>query len=445
MAREQLSDPAVIGRSATEVLDGLFRHASFRGERAVAVSRLVLVALAVARLLLLRPQPLTENVLRTSLDCAAMLLGAAISLLNLRLTPDRGPAPRRLMLSVLADAALVFVFFLNSILWPGAEYRGLLRQHYVGLVLLAIGAAGVRLAFVPMVVGIVCNTALFQLLVGLDWLLWGARRGYGLYEIALFETLLLGAALLTWVVATRTRRLVIDAAQSLLLAERARLRLGAYVSLEVAAHALEDSVILLGGSRRPIAVLFSDLRGFTRYAEHIAPEDLVVELNDYFAAMVEVIHQHGGVVDKYMGDSIMVVFGVPLPRADDALRALRTSVAMQRALQQHNAQRQHRGLAPLRHGIGVHYGPAIAGHIGTADRLQYTVLGDVVNLANRLESATKDFDDVSVLLSAAVVRQARQHPDHVELPALRSLGAIAVRGREGAEEVFTFADDDAPR
>jgi adenylate cyclase len=182
-------------------------------------------------------------------------------------------------------------------------------------------------------------------------------------------------------------------------------------------------------------VLFSDLRGFTRYSEKISPERLVSELNAYLDVMVTVVRKHGGMVDKYIGDAIMVVFGLPEPQPDAPLRALRAAAEMQAALLVHNADRERRGLPPLQQGIGVHHGHAIAGNIGTEDRLQYTVIGDVVNLASRLESVTKE-RGVSSLFSQDVVDAAQATGQ--ETPPLAAAGSVQARGRDGSIEVYTL-------
>ena len=154
--------------------------------------------------------------------------------------------------------------------------------------------------------------------------------------------------------------------------------------------------------------------------------------------MVAEIAAEGGVVDKYIGDAIMAVFGAPLGNEDDAARALRAAAAMHRALHTHNEARAARDLPPLSQGIGVHYGWAIAGNIGTRDRPQYTVIGDTVNLCSRLEGATKE-THVSVLASSEVVTAARAQSD--DLPPFAPLGTIQVRGRTSPVHVFAVGPE----
>ena len=229
-------------------------------------------------------------------------------------------------------------------------------------------------------------------------------------------------------------------AAAVLRAATVRHTLGAHLSDEVAAQAINQPDV--GGKRREVAVLFSDLRGFTAYAEKLSPEELVGQLNGYLEVMVPIIRDEGGVIDKFVGDAIMATFGAVETRGDEAARAIRTAVSMHVALQSHNEQRRARGLPALNQGLGVHYGPVVAGNVGTADRLEFTVIGDVVNVASRLESATKQ-EGVPILLSREAVAEARLHPGTGGLPELRPHGAVQVRGRDQSIEVFTVVLDAA--
>jgi adenylate cyclase len=158
-----------------------------------------------------------------------------------------------------------------------------------------------------------------------------------------------------------------------------------YFAPEVAAEIARNAgAVRLGGERRPIAVLFSDVRGFTRLAEGMAPEALASLLSDYFTEMVDIVFEHGGTLDKFVGDAIMALWGTPQAQPDDADRAVQAAVAMQAALAELNASWQAQGRPVLEIGIGINYGEVFAGNIGSHRRLEYTVLGDVVNVAARL-------------------------------------------------------------
>ena len=144
--------------------------------------------------------------------------------------------------------------------------------------------------------------------------------------------------------------------------------------------------IHLGGENQTVTILFSDIRGFTRMSEHMEPHAVVELLNEYFSEMTDLVFESGGTLDKYLGDGIMAVYGAPLPKPDDALRATKTAMEMQRALVALNRDWESRGQQPLRMGVGVNTGPVTAGNIGSARRMDYTVIGDAVNTASRLES-----------------------------------------------------------
>jgi class 3 adenylate cyclase len=165
--------------------------------------------------------------------------------------------------------------------------------------------------------------------------------------------------------------------------------LGRYVSPELAAQALRNREALqLGGELREVAMLMSDLRGFSELSERLGPAAMIGLLNRYLGAMTPVIVQHGGVINEFIGDAIFVLFGAPFGRPDDAERAVRCAAAMQEALAAFNADSAAHGLPALRMGIGLHVGPVVAGNIGSADRVKYGVVGPAVNLVARIQSLT---------------------------------------------------------
>jgi adenylate cyclase len=145
----------------------------------------------------------------------------------------------------------------------------------------------------------------------------------------------------------------------------------------------------LGGANQTITVMFADIRGFTSFSEHENPEKVVGLLNQYFSAMSEVIFEHGGTLDKYIGDGLMALFGAPTATPNDAANALRTAVAMQRRIVSLNEELIAAGYGTVAVGMGLHTGEATIGYIGSERRSEYTAIGDTVNLASRLESNTK--------------------------------------------------------
>jgi adenylate cyclase len=214
------------------------------------------------------------------------------------------------------------------------------------------------------------------------------------------------------------------------LKERDKLRttFGKYMTSAVVDHLLSGKVAL-GGETLTVTILFSDIRSFTTISETMDAHELVGLLNEYFSEMVGIIMDEDGVVDKYIGDAIMAVFGAPVPKPDDAVRAVRAAVRMRKALSKLNERLTARGIEPLHTGIGIHTGPVVAGNIGSERRMEYTVIGDPVNLASRLESSTKDLK-VDVLLS-----EDTYHLVEKQVIA-RPVKEITVKGR--AQPVTTY-------
>lgn len=163
-----------------------------------------------------------------------------------------------------------------------------------------------------------------------------------------------------------------------------------YVSKELAHEILQHKEELqLGGEEKEVTILFSDLRGFTSLSEKLSPAEVVSLLNIYFTRMIEVISAHQGMVDKFIGDAIMALFGAPIRRGDDPLKAVQCGLEMQRQMHLLNEDRISMGLPPLIMGIGINTGSVVAGNIGSIHRMEYTVIGDTVNVASRLEGASR--------------------------------------------------------
>ena len=366
---------------------------------------------------------------------AAQLIGMLVSLQIFRITREERVSTTVLTVSTLADLIVVPLFPLLYILSESTGYTGVLYLPEMMFVLLVTVASGLRLNTRLALFAGFAHTLTFMGLLVLDALVEPNTMASAVDTV--YGVLAqLGAYGLGITLAARSRGLALEGSQATVDAERARQHLGAYVSEEVAAWALSTEELEVGGCRMPVAILFSDLRGFTGYAEELAPEAVVAELNEYLEVMVAPIRLEGGIVDKYIGDAIMAVFGIPASKGDDAARAIRAATRMMDALEDLNERRASRGLPPLQHGIGVHYGQALAGHIGTPDRLQYTVVGDTVNLASRLESATKEQGE-PVLVSDDCVRAALSGEKSVPVEVI-ALGEIPIRGRKAPMKVWTI-------
>lgn len=177
----------------------------------------------------------------------------------------------------------------------------------------------------------------------------------------------------------------------------------------------------LGGANQLITVLFADIRGFTRLAEHARPELVVQLLNRYFSAMTDIIFAHNGTLDKYLGDGLMALFGAPQATPQDAANAVAAAVQMQRRMLDFNEELRAEGIDQITIGVGLHTGEATVGYIGSERRSEYTAIGDTVNLAARLESHAGGGE---ILLTEATARAAAGTPY-----ALRSRAAVNVKNR----------------
>ncbi|MBZ5544928.1 MAG: FHA domain-containing protein [Acidobacteriia bacterium] len=185
--------------------------------------------------------------------------------------------------------------------------------------------------------------------------------------------------------------------------------------------------IHLGGENQEATILFSDIRGFTRMAEKMEPQKVVELLNEYFTEMTDLIFENGGTLDKYLGDGIMAVFGAPIARPDDALRSAKTATEMQRAMVRLNEDWQARGQPAMQAGIGINTGPVTAGNIGSTKRMDYTVIGDAVNLASRLCAKAAG--------GQIVVSESSYRLLAGEMPA-RKLDPMLVKGKAAPVEVY---------
>jgi adenylate cyclase len=188
----------------------------------------------------------------------------------------------------------------------------------------------------------------------------------------------------------------------------------------------------LGGTEQEITVMFVDIRSFTARSAELAPSEAVGLLNEFLRAMVEVVEgEHGGMINKFLGDGFMALFGVGSTARNHADKALAAARSMERALERLNLARAQRGEEPLGVGIGINTGPVIVGSIGSPERMEFTVIGNTVNVASRIEALNKTLG--TTLLMSKATCDALQRPT-----ALQALPAQLVKGVEQPVEIFTL-------
>lgn len=212
---------------------------------------------------------------------------------------------------------------------------------------------------------------------------------------------------------------------------RQRDNLTRFMPRQVAERVIHAGPNALAPVEREVTVMFTDIRGFTTMSEGLSPRELLSMLDDYFGRMGQVVKGHDGVIGKFLGDGLLAFWGVPDRLDDHAVRAVRAARDMRRALRELNQHRENHGKPPIRIGIGIHTGPVAAGMLGGALQAEYTIIGDAVNVASRVESLTKDHD-VDVLISETTWAQ---------LPEPRRgerLASVEIRGRKQPIVLYTI-------
>ena len=185
---------------------------------------------------------------------------------------------------------------------------------------------------------------------------------------------------------------------------------------------------------RELTILFTDMAGFTSISEAMTPMQVADFMNHHLSILTDCIEEQDGVVDKYIGDAVMAFFGAPQPLSDHAVRGCRAALAIRQAIEADNAKRRRQGLAIVRVRIGLHMGPVVVGNIGSQSRVNYSIIGDSVNTAARLESQGKELGDptqeVGILASYNVLEAAGLISEAVEV------GSVPLRGRIQATRIY---------
>ncbi|RMH50362.1 MAG: GAF domain-containing protein [Zetaproteobacteria bacterium] len=215
--------------------------------------------------------------------------------------------------------------------------------------------------------------------------------------------------------------------------KRVRATMARYMDPGIADQMLAGGEDIMGGASRVATVLFSDIRSFTTISEQLGPQGTVALLNEYFTIMVDILQSEEGMLDKFIGDALMAAFGLPVAHDDDEDRAVRTAIKMIRQLEQWNTEREKQGKIPIHIGIGLNTDAVVCGNIGSPKRMDYTLIGDGVNLAARLESACKQYA-ARILISSHTY--AKLHGTY----RMRDVDSVIVKGKSEPVTIYEVLD-----
>ena len=342
------------------------------------------------------PFPITPTMLIAELCCVVLVLA-----LHIRLRRTSWPDP---VLFSLADMLMVGVVLL--LIGDSIQHSTALS---VPLAMLVALVAVATLRFSPPAVLASGTSAI--VIYGVYY----ATRTGEVIEAGLMLAPLVLATAAAFVASRRLLELFLDVQR--------KARLERFLAPEVVAEIdAGEHMLALGGEERTVSILFCDIRNFTTMSEQMSPGEVVALLNDHLSRMTESVFSHSGTVDKFIGDAIMAVFGAPLPCTDSADRAVSAALAMRAELADLNRQRRDRGELELGIGIGIHSGVVVAGAIGSPRRMDYTVIGDAVNVAARVESLTREFDTDLIVTEETLAALSGDF-------TTRPLGTANVKGR----------------
>jgi class 3 adenylate cyclase len=385
-----------------EIIEMTIRREAARNEKILAWLRFGLAILIIPDLF---DENLPAGYLWIDAFCLAYLVGAVLATYRWSIRPWF----KYLIMS--ADAALLYyTTIFDAGIWPADSMFLALGLFVCFLVI----AASIRMS--RGAVACATGLALADLVLASVMLKTDFVIVFGTSVIVF----LMG--LLSYFVMTRLHGLIIDVTR--------KERLSRFLPPELVELAARDPALLrLGGRRQSVTILFADIRGFTPMSETHEPEEVLDFLNDYLRVTTDMIFQHRGTLDKFMGDCIMALFGAPLTNPDDADRAVRAAVDIMERVAEFNRRRAEDGFCPVEIGVGINTADVIAGNIGTERRMEYTVIGDGVNLAARLEKVSKDYD-TKIIISGETYERLTDKLGAVPY------GGISVKGKDAEVQIY---------
>jgi class 3 adenylate cyclase len=392
----------------------------------ISVFTLVLIMMTVSRLMM--GEELNTRFFLVSLFSASCIV---IGVLFWRYYNSHSNSSLAKYLLVSLDIAFVFILVLIVRYTMSRDIYEMTSDIPAFLVLFLVNAmSGLRFDFkLSMYTAVASVMALFALAM-YDLQTHVMSHPYLIITTLFKGFILLGVAFISGYIGSSAKKLVIHDH----LEQREKRYVinlfGKYVTPEIRDQILAGK-IPLNGERTEATVLIADLGNFTPYVEENSPEEVVNSLRKYFTVMQKSIRRHQGLVLQYVGDEIVAAFGAPLACADHASRAMQAAMEMQKNLHNLNKERAREGKKPLRHRIGIHTGEVLAGNTGSEDQPSYTLIGDTVNIASRLQEFNKQ-RGTEVIFSIATREEI---PDHVRV---RKLESARLKGISRPIEIFTF-------
>ncbi len=427
-------------------------HEAFAREERAGLTfafRLRVAALGAIAIWLLLTVPMPRVLYYVGLIALFVALGAAPFLLH---RTGRWSAAW-IGLVVLLDASLLSYALLAPNPMQGETWPPQITLRFHNMLYLFVFLAGAALSYSPVLVlwSGVAMAAMWS--VGV-YLIWARPETITAIEAGLLDpngflspyfvnvsawqnqvALLLIVAMLLAAAVWRSRRLVLRQAA----AEHARSNLARYFSPNLVDQLAKADRPFDDVRSQNAAVLFVDIVDFSAMVEEIEPERVIALLRSFHSRMCRVVFAHHGTIDKFIGDAVMATFGTPQPGPTDATNALHCAAAMLREVERWNAKRSLRRAAAVRIGIGIHYGPVVAGNIGDERRLEFTVIGDVVNVASRLERLTREHD-APIVVSGDFIEAVRREGEaaHHLLAGFAEDKRSAVRGRRSPVSIWIY-------
>ncbi|MBX7059938.1 MAG: adenylate/guanylate cyclase domain-containing protein [Leptospirales bacterium] len=419
-------------KSGLSAADDLLLQEGLRGERIISLIRAAIWSLVLIEGLVVSFMPVL-NVPRSQIHYYWMIWGFSIFgaldvfLLGHRQINRLSFQLLRYGVITLDFASIGLLVYYSMLPYIDKDYAaGSTPLFFLAAASVLLAAGALRYSWRAAVYSGVCAITSY---IVIFYQLWPDRRyfffnnDYNWANAALLWALIVLTGLVTYLSA---------AFRSLILKTRRQDELQRFLPDMVVKQVLRgERHVQMAGERKRVTILFSDIRGFSSMAENSRPEEVIEFLNSYFSDMVEVVFGCRGSLDKIVGDGLMAVFGAPISTGADADDAVRCALNMLERLEEFNRRRQAQSLPPVRIGIGVHSGEVVIGNVGAERRMDFTAIGDTVNLASRLEALTKEYN-TPLLVSGETKRSLRGDF------SLVSLGDVTVRGRSAPTEIFSL-------